>query len=216
MTSLVQVFTRAPVLGRVKTRLAASIGDERALALHRATGSRALQSLTSSPHEWTVEVRATPDDRASLDAVWTWLQGANRVAPQGEGDIGDRMARASLDAFARGYSRVVLVGTDCPAVDDHNVAEALARLDANDAVLGPSLDGGYWLLALARPLAVFEGVAWSTSVVAEQTRSRLRALGARWTELPPARDLDTLDDLEALGGYEAVMDYCDTTPFRTR
>ncbi len=215
MSAAVQVFTRSPALGTVKTRLAASLGDASALALHLAMGRRSVRALTVPPRAWTAEVCVTPDDGRSLDAVRRWLPEAHRVSPQGAGDLGTRMGRSALRAFAEGYSRVVLVGTDCLAVDSPSVTEALRALDSHDAVLGPALDGGYWLLGLSRFVPIFDGVPWGSATVAETTRSLLRAHGASWAELPIARDLDTLADLSAHGGLEALLAYCETAPPRT-
>lgn len=194
----VLVFARAPVAGRVKTRLARDVGDARALALYRTLGALVLQALTAAPDRpYQLVVRVTPDD--ALDAVRAWIPGADAYEPQGDGDLGARLARGTRDAFQRGHRAVVLVGTDCPAVTDGRVREALQGLDTHDAVLGPARDGGYYLLALAREIPVFEGVPWSTAAVAEHTRARLRAAGASWCELPVETDVDTVADLPALG-----------------
>ena len=110
-------------------------------------------------------------------------------------EIAELAGSESLRAFGLGYRGVCLLGTDCPAVDAAAVTEVFAALDAHDAALGPAHDGGYWTLGLARELPVFEGMAWSTETVADETRARLRVCGARWAELAEARDLDTVDDL---------------------
>jgi rSAM/selenodomain-associated transferase 1 len=192
----VVVFARAPALGRVKTRLARDVGDARALDVYRALGAAVLSSLTADPSRpYTVAVRVTPDD--ACDDVRAWVPGADAYEPQGDGDLGARLVRATDDAFARGHRAVVLVGTDCPAVTDARVREALRALDGCDAALGPARDGGYYLLGLAQPLPVFEGVPWSTDGVAEATRARLRAAGASWAELATEVDVDTADDLRA-------------------
>ncbi len=195
----VVVFARAPELGRVKTRLAASIGDARACALYTELGARVVASLVADAgRAYDVRVCFTPADREA--AVRAWVPGADGYAPQREGDLGVRLAREVDGAFDDGCAAVVLVGTDCLAVTDARVREALDALaDGDDAALGPALDGGYYLLAIARRMSLFEGVPWSTEAVAEATRARLRAAGARWRELPVERDLDTREDLDALG-----------------
>lgn len=195
----VVVFARAPELGRVKTRLARDLGDARALSLYRWLGATVLSSLTADPaRPYALTVRVTPPD--ACDDVRAWVPGADAYEPQGDGDLGARLARAVDDAFAAGDRAVVLVGTDCVAVTDARVREALAALASHDAALGPARDGGYYLLALARTLPVFEAVPWSTERVAEETRARLRAAGARWAELPVETDIDTAADLDALAG----------------
>ncbi len=197
--SLVVVFARAPEAGRVKTRLAASVGDARACALYRHVGARVVASLTRDPgRPYDVRVSFTP--REGEAGVRAWMPGADAYAPQVDGDLGERLRREVAGAFEEGRRAVALVGADCLAVTDARVREALAALDAHDAALGPALDGGYYLLALGRALAVFDGVPWSTAAVADVTRGLLARAGARWAELPVERDLDTADDLEALRG----------------
>jgi rSAM/selenodomain-associated transferase 1 len=195
----VVVFARAPELGRVKTRLAASVGDARACAVYTQLGARVVASLVvDDGRAYDVRVCFTPRDREA--AVRAWVPGADAYVPQCEGDLGARL-RGEVDAaFDDGCEAVVLVGTDCLAVNDARVCEALDALaGGDDAALGPALDGGYYLLAMARRMRLFEGVPWSTDAVAEATRTRLRAAGARWRELPAERDVDTREDLDALG-----------------
>lgn len=187
------VFARAPQLGSVKTRLAASLGPDRALAVYDRLARAVVAAVSPAVRSWDVVVVATPDE--ALDAVRAWLPPVDAVWPQGSGDLGARMQRAVTRAFGLGYRGVCLLGTDCPAVDATAVRAVFAALDAHDAALGPACDGGYWTLGLARDLAVFDGIAWSTETVAEETRARLRAAGHRWAELAEARDLDTVDDL---------------------
>lgn len=187
------VFARAPVLGTVKTRLAAAVGPARALAVYDRLARDVVRALTPTPRTWDVVVLGTPDD--ACDTIARWLPAADAVWPQGEGDLGERLASAVARAFAQGYRRVCLLGTDCPAVDADRVRSLFAALDSQDAALAPAEDGGYWALGLARPLPLFDGVAWSTDRVAAQTRDRLHACGATWLEADTARDLDTADDL---------------------
>lgn len=199
--ALVVVFARAPEPGRVKTRLARAVGDAPACALYRWLGARVVASLTgdgSRPYD--VAVRVTPS--GACDAVRAWVPGADAYEPQGEGDLGERLARATRDGFAAGHRAVALVGTDCLAVTDGRAREALRALEGHDVALGPARDGGYYLLALARPLPVFDAVPWSTARVAEVTRGRARDAGARLAELPVETDIDTVDDLDSLRGYD--------------
>ena len=194
MTPRVIVFARAPARGLVKTRLARDVGDDRALALYRWCGAVVMAQLRDP--RWLRWVAFTPaDGRAATEA---WLGPADRYLAQPDGDLGARLAAATAAAFADGDGPVLLVGADCPALTAGRVAEAAAALATHDAVLGPAYDGGYYLLGLARPLAVFEGVPWSTAAVADETRERLRAAGATWRELPTERDIDEVGDLVAL------------------
>ncbi len=193
----VVVFARAPLPGQVKTRLAATIGPAAACEVYRRLGETVVRALASAPpRRYELCIAFTPEPEGSL--VRAWLPWADAWIPQCAGDLGARLAFEVERAFSDGCDAVVLVGTDCLAVDSERVGAALDALEDRDAVLGPAQDGGYYLLALRRPLAVFEGVPWSTERVADVTRERLRDLGARWRELAIERDVDTAEDLDAL------------------
>ena len=191
------VFARAPERGQVKTRLAATLGDDAALALYTRLGARVIASLAHHiARRFDVVVAFTPAHREA--DVRAWAPDADAYVPQCEGDLTAKLSHATREAFEGGAAAVVLVGTDCLAVDGARVDLALDALDGCDAALGAAHDGGYYLLAMARKLSLFEGVPWSTDAVAEATRARLRAARATWAELPVERDLDTADDLAAL------------------
>ncbi len=114
---------------------------------------------------------------------------------QGEGDLGARMARAAQRVLAAGDA-VVLIGTDCPALDAGVLRQAAAALRSNDAVMAPSADGGYALLGLRRfHSSLFEGIVWSTPSVAAVTRARLAALGWATQLLAQLHDIDEAADL---------------------
>ena len=194
MTPRVIVFAKAPVLGQVKTRLARGIGEARALELYRWCGATTLAQLRDE--RWQRWVAFTPPGQRAVTEGW--LGPADRWIAQCDGDLGARLAAAVAAAFAAGDGPVLLVGTDCVAVTAERVAEALRLLATHDAVLGPAYDGGYYLLGLTRPRAVFDGIPWSTGTVADDTRARLRRAGATWAELPAERDLDEAADLVAL------------------
>lgn len=194
MRPRVIVFARAPVPGQVKTRIARVVGDARALELYRWCAAAVLAQLHDP--RWTLWVAFTPADQRPLTEAA--LGPADRWIAQPDGDLGVRLAAAAATAFAEGDGPVLLVGTDCVALTAERISEALAQLATHDAALGPAHDGGYYLLGLARPLPLFEGVAWSTATVADDTRERLRRAGATWAELPPEQDLDEVADLTSL------------------
>ena len=186
------VFARSPDAGRVKTRLAAELGRERALAIYRDLGSRVLaQVRTVSACE--IVIAYTPPE--ARQRVRAWLPGADRYEPQAEGDLGKRMTAAVSGCFSAGAHRVVVIGTDCPSVDAGVIEEAFLGLASADVVLGPASDGGYYLIGLARPLpALFTGIPWSTPDTLSATLERARATGAAATLLAELRDIDTADD----------------------
>ena len=187
------VFVKHPRPGAVKTRLAASIGPEAAAELYRALAEHVLEATAPAAGEYERLVFFEPAE--ALEEMRAWLPGVRLLAQSG-GDLGARMADAFVRAFARGASRVALVGTDAPDVTRETAALALSALDAADVVLGPAEDGGYVLVALRAPQPLlFSGIEWSTPRVLEETRARAAAAGLAVRELAPVADLDTLDDL---------------------
>jgi rSAM/selenodomain-associated transferase 1 len=189
------VFVKRPAPGAVKTRLAATIGQEAAARLHQALAEHVLEATTPRAGEYERLVFFDPPE--ALADMRAWLPGV-RLLPQSSGDLGDRMADAFARAFARGARRVAIVGTDTPDVSRETVLEALAALEASDVVIGPAEDGGYYLLALGTPRReLLSGIAWSTPSVCAETRARAVAAGLSVRLLRSLRDVDTFDDLRA-------------------
>ncbi len=192
------VFAKAPRPGEVKTRLARSLGRDdvpeydKAAALYRRMGRMIADAVAEAPA--TVTVCYDPPDAEAEMRDWLGSAGA-RYWPQGTGDLGERMSGMFNRAFQHS-ERVVVIGTDTPAVDARTITRALAALDTADIVLGPSRDGGYYLLALREPgSSLFEGIEWSTGSVLAATVARARALGLRVTLLEVETDIDTARDL---------------------
>jgi len=187
------VFVRHPAPGAVKTRLAAAVGPVAAAELYRALAERVLEATTPAPGEYERLVFFDPPQ--ARDEVRAWLPGI-RLLAQSAGDLGTRLSDATARAFARGASRVAVVGTDAPGLARDTVAAALDALDGADVAIGPTEDGGYYLLALRRPRPeLFADIAWSTPSVATDTRARAAAAGLVVHELPVLRDVDTLEDV---------------------
>lgn len=188
------VFVRAPERGRVKTRLAASIGDDAALRIYRRLAEHVLGEVRTLSHLARIRVHYTPAPAG--DAVAGWLGAGPEYLPQRGATLGARMERAFHQAFTDGFERVVIVGSDLPGLTARHLQEALALLDAHPAVIGPARDGGYWLLGLRRPAPeLFRDVPWSTATVFPETMRRLRALGLRPALLPELADVDEPADL---------------------
>lgn len=183
------------MLGRVKTRLAAGVGQETALAVYRellAVTHKALQQTGVPATVWLVEA----EGNAALQEAEAWLQHNSRY--QGPGDLGQRMATAFAAAFAEGAGRVAIIGTDCPGLRATHLTQALDLLHENDVVLGPAADGGYYLLGLRQPQPeLFEHKAWSTGSVLSDTVADAHRLGLRVALLPQLQDIDTAEDLYA-------------------
>lgn len=184
------VFIKAPRPGMVKTRLAASIGVDAACAAYRSLAETVLARVSAIDG---LELRYTPED--AYPDVSPWLQPSWTAAPQGSGDLGERLIRAFDDSFASGAERVVIIGSDCPDLETADVRDAWRALLAHDVVLGPAVDGGYWLVGLRRGApTLFRGIAWSSSAVLKQTLQRAAAAHLRVHLLRMLRDVDTVED----------------------
>lgn len=193
------IFAKAPTPGRVKTRLIPALGADGAAQLQRQLIERTLQTAAAA-RLGPLELYCAPDAADPFFVACAARHGLI-LRVQGAGDLGARMARAFEHALALG-SPALLIGCDCPALTPAYLREAAAALAAdNDAVLGPAEDGGYVLIGLRRgpPTQLFDGVAWGTQYVLDQTRARLARDQWRWREAAPLWDLDRPEDLQRLG-----------------
>jgi uncharacterized protein len=194
----VLVFARAPEPGRVKTRLAAAVGGERATAIYR---DLAEHTVNVARQVTDCRVVVCCDPPGSVDAIAAWLGSGVEYRAQLGGDLGMRMAGAMGDALAGGAQSVALIGTDCPGLDAALIDAAFAAIDPRagasmaDVALGPARDGGYYLIA-ARQVhpALFGGIPWSTSETLGATLSAAAAAGLRVSLLDTRRDIDTIED----------------------
>ncbi len=187
------VFAKAPQPGRVKTRLAPLLGEERAARLHARMIEGTVRVASQAGFE-RVELHCAPHTRHGV-----FLALARRHAlvlrAQGRGDLGARMQRA-FERVLRTARIAVLIGTDCPVLRAADLREAARALQGGaDAVLSPAEDGGYALIGLRRTSPrLFCGIDWGSDSVLAQTRRRLRELGWRWRELRTLWDVDRPED----------------------
>ena len=192
----VAVFAKAPVPGQVKTRLAPVLGADGAAALHAGLVRRALSTAIEA-RVGPVELWCAPDATHSFFRRCAERFGATLHVQEGD-DLGARMAATFAHGLAAG-DRVVLIGSDCPVLQPADLRDAASAVRAHDAAVAPAEDGGYVLVALARPVPeLFAGIAWGTSAVMDQTRARLAELGIAWKELPTRWDVDRPEDFARL------------------
>jgi rSAM/selenodomain-associated transferase 1 len=190
------VFVRAPERGRVKTRLAAQIGDDAALRVYRRLAEQAVAETRALGAGVSVRIHYTPADAG--DEVRAWLGRDAEYLTQVDAELGARMKAAFDAAFAAGHRRVVIIGSDLPELSADVLRRAFGLLDSNPVVLGPAADGGYYLLGLREMVpGVFDGVPWSTGRVLDATMARLRAAGCEPAMLETMRDVDEAADLPA-------------------
>lgn len=187
----VLVMLKAPRAGAVKTRLAAEVGVPEATRIYRLLVERQMATV---PPDWPVEVFFAPAD--AREEMRAWLGSRPDLHPQVEGDLGQRLASAVDAACARGACGVLVIGGDCPSLDEAALRAAGDGLRTHEVVLGPASDGGYYLLGLARPQPeLFVDIPWSTEGVFPATRQKIQALGLNLSLLPVRDDVDTLADL---------------------
>jgi uncharacterized protein len=194
-SNAILIFVRAPVAGRVKTRLAREIGAEAALRVYRRLAEHAVTRARAADGA-SLRIHVTPAEAG--DAVRAWLGEGAQYLPQADGDLGERMRLAFEAAFAAGFRRVAIIGSDLPDLSSEILRSAFALLDTHAAVLGPARDGGYYLLGMREMIpGIFDGVPWSTPAVLDATRARLRAAGASVAMLETLADVDEAADLPA-------------------
>jgi rSAM/selenodomain-associated transferase 1 len=197
MTRIV-IFAKAPQPGSVKTRLIPALGAVGAATLARKFLAHTVQQALAADMG-KVELCMSP---APGEAAWHAVALPNDVVQtgQGEGDLGERMARAVsrvTHPAEPSVTSVMLVGTDCPALTAPLLKQAAYQLQMHDAVLLPAHDGGYVLLGLKSPCPeLFEHMAWSTSVVCAETLRRMATLNMRVWQGPKLHDIDEPADLQ--------------------
>ena len=184
MIARVVLFTRYPEPGRAKTRLIPALGADGAAAVQRILTEKTIMAVRKAGLPF--EIRSTG---APIAAFTDWL-GAASIVDQGDGDLGERLARAGPP-----YP-TLFIGADAPDLTPALLRNAADALLHAPAVIGPAEDGGYWLLGLSTAVdGVFEGIDWSTDAVCAQTTARLAAAGINPVVLPVLADCDRPEDL---------------------
>ncbi len=192
-TTAVALFAKAPVAGQVKTRLVPPLREEEAAGVARACFEQTIALLPRTAElEFFLYLDGDLDDAMEAVARMRRIQ----VRSQASGDLGARLRGAFSELLAEGFPRALAIGSDSPTLPPGRLLAAAAALRAHDAVLGPSEDGGYYLLGVSRPVwELLEEIPWSTSRVTELTRSRAVAGGVSLAELEPWYDVDDLETL---------------------
>jgi uncharacterized protein len=191
------VIAKEPVAGLAKTRLAPALGGQGAARVAAALLADTLATVrTVAADPWLCFAPAGARDRMAA------LAPGFRLLAQAGGDLGDRLAACAASLHAGGARRLAIVGADTPHLRATWYRSAFALLDRVDLVLGPALDGGYYLIAIDAatrppPAELFTGVPMGTDAVLGETLSRAQGLGLRAGVLPPLRDLDRIEDLQA-------------------
>jgi uncharacterized protein len=187
---LLIIFYRNPELSKVKTRLASAIGDGYALAIY----------LKLAEHTRSVcgalDVGKVVCYSEYIDHEDAWSDSLYSKALQRGNDLGERMSNAFQDGFSKGYKQICIIGTDCLELSATEIKNAFRALSDHEVVVGPAVDGGYYLLGMnTLHDTLLKNKHWSTSTVLAETLAACDKLGVSVAELAPLRDIDTLDDL---------------------
>ncbi|MBX0332518.1 TIGR04282 family arsenosugar biosynthesis glycosyltransferase [Pontibacter sp. HSC-14F20] len=190
--NLLMLFVRNPELGKVKTRLAASVGPETALDIYL----HLLRHTRDITQHLPMDKLVYYSEKVEQDDLWpAQLYLKKRQHP--EGDLGEKMEKAFREAFAEGYASVVIIGSDCRQLTSEIINQAFEALKTHEVVIGPALDGGYYLLGMKRlHPEFFQNKRWSTEHVFPDTLHDIERLHLSHTLLPALSDVDELEDLQ--------------------
>ena len=205
------IFTRYPEPGKAKTRFIPALGEEGAEDLHRSLTKHTLKTA----RDFESNAQAFTEicfEGGTIQLMQEWIGRDVFCYPQSNGNLGDRMYQAFRDAFDNGAERVVIIGIDCPELTQKHLAEAFDTLDANDIVLGPAFDGGYYLIGLSNKIstdsysALFKGITWGQSDVLDKTIKIADRLHFSCAKIQQLHDIDTPDDLFVLERFDIFRD----------
>lgn len=188
------VFGRYPLPGLSKTRLIPALGRYGAADLQRRITETTVNKVRELGKTEQIDIHFCFEG-ANEFKLKRWLGKKISYSRQEDSDLGTRMRAAFEHSFDAGCHQVFLLGTDVPGFGEEHLRQALGALEHYDIVLGPSTDGGYWLIGCKRPIDLFNGIAWGEKKVREQTLSLARSLGMTVFELAPLTDIDTISDL---------------------
>ena len=191
-------FIKVPVAGRVKTRLQPQLTQTQALLLYKAFVEDSIDLLKDSTL-FDLNVFFYPEK--SLSIIKKWLDKNLNFFPQNGNNLGEKMSNGFATVFKQGYKKAVLIGSDLPDLTTEHINLAFDKLEQNDLVIGPSDDGGYYLIAMKKHLPhLFENIEWSTSMVLPDTLDKFRQSNFTFFKLPQENDIDDFDDLVQFWG----------------
>lgn len=193
MNRAIITFVRKPELGKVKTRIAAAVGDYEALRIYRELlrhTRRILDQVEATRYIYYTQIPPEAD---------RWSSAKYNSRTQVEGDLGRKLQAAFAECLDI-HDEVLVIGSDCATLTPQQIEDAFSALSTSDVVIGPTLDGGYYLLGLKRPTpSLFENIHWSTDTVLEETIAKVTALNQTYTLLERLSDIDYIEDWQQYG-----------------
>lgn len=208
MKTCVIVFAKNPIPNAVKTRLIPPLSPEQAATLYAAFLTDWCEALAELSDVDLVIAYTPADAQPDLQAL---IRDDAIYIPQVGTDLGERLTSATQWAAEHGWTKILLVGSDSPTLPISYISQALTLLDSRNIVIGPSTDGGYYLIGFSVEILaatiphVFEDIAWSTAEVFQQTMARIDAAAATFGLLPPWYDIDRAEDLAFLHAHISAM-----------
>ncbi len=192
------IFTRNPELGKVKTRLAKSIGDENALNVYKFL----LQHTVKITEKLNVDKYIFYSESIHRDDIWN--PDIFRKKMQSGNDLGERMQNAFSEILGMGYEKVLIVGSDIYELQQRDIEKAFEALENSQFVIGPAKDGGYYLLGMKQMRAeIFQNKIWGTSTVLEETLNDLKE--KEYTLLPEMSDVDYYEDIKNVAVFQQFL-----------
>jgi rSAM/selenodomain-associated transferase 1 len=200
-SNLLLIFIKNPEPGKVKTRLAATVGNQKAYQIYKKLLSHTLKTASGVDVQRQVWYSSFVDSNDFISES-TFVKKA-----QSGKDLGARMLHAFKTGFDDGYKNIVIIGSDCPDVTTRIIEQAFDQLNKHDVVVGPSADGGYYLLGMNKMHGdLFSDIAWSTEHVMEQTLEKINDLSLSLSLLTELNDIDTIKDLKKARWDDATSD----------
>ena len=189
------IFTRFPQAGCTKTRLIPALGEQGAADLQRQMTEYLLSQLVriSIHRSLSLQVHFTG---GTIEQMERWVGKRFLLVTQAQGSLGDRLIAAFQQGFDSGFNKIIVIGSDCPEIGKENIAAAIALLETHDVVLGPAVDGGYYLIGLNQPCPyLFENVPWGTQRVLAVTEAIALKYNLSIALLETLSDIDMPEDL---------------------
>jgi len=188
MKSALIIFVRNPVLGKVKTRIAAAMGDENALAVYKYL----LQHTKDITNGLPVTRFVFYADEIAINDLWN---GYEKCLQSGS-NLGERMSDAFECLFEKGFTKIVIIGSDCFELDEKMISGSFLKLNEYEIVIGPATDGGYYLLGMQSPFKnLFENITWSSDSVFNETVKQIQQHSLSSYVLPTLHDVDETIDI---------------------
>ncbi len=196
------LFCRAPEKGKVKTRLAATIGQDAALRVSEYLLSRTIELLARTDFSKTICYLGEGED------YFREFEKDFSLTRQRGDDLGERMYNAIRRSYQQGYSKSILLGSDIVDLTIEDFSDALTSLVNNDIVLGPAKDGGYYLVGMNSPQDIFSGIPWGSSNTLKSTIDKIRSKGLSFALLSQRHDIDREEDLKSFAEHFPELSHC--------